>query len=106
MTLSDLIRTSDLDTRRTFLGGMARSLLGVGAAAVFGPTAIARALAQDPAPALTLGRATAKNVIYLFLRGGMSHLDTFDPKPGKSTQGPVEALRTRGDGVLIGQYFP
>ena len=106
MTLSDLIRTSDLDTRRTFLGGMARSLLGVGAAAVFGPTAIARALAQDPAPALTLGRATAKNVIYLFLRGGMSHLDTFDPKPGKATQGPVEALRTRADGVLVGQYFP
>lgn len=106
MTFRDLIRGTDLDTRRTFLGGMARSLLGASAVATFGPSALARALGQDPAAPLVLGRATAKNVIYLFLRGGMSHLDTFDPKPGKETQGPVEALRTRADGVLIGQYFP
>ncbi len=106
MTLHDLIRGTDLDTRRTFVGGLASSLLGVGVAATFGPSAVARALAQDPAPPLVLGRASAKNVIYLFLRGGMSHVDTFDPKPGKATQGPVEALRTRADGVLLGQYFP
>lgn len=106
MTIHDLITGTDIQGRRTFLTGMARSLLGVGAAAAFGPSAVARALAQDPAPALVLGRATAKNVIYLFLRGGMSHLDTLDPKPGAETQGPVQALRTRADGVLLGQYFP
>ena len=109
MSFRDLIRGTDLDTRRTFLGGMARTMLGASAAATFGPSAIARALGQDPtttATPLVLGKATAKNVIYLFLRGGMSHLDTFDPKPGKATQGPVEALRTRADGVMIGQYFP
>ncbi len=106
MTFSDLVRSSDLDTRRLFLGNMARTMLGVGVAATFGPSAVARALTQDPAPPLVLGRASAKNVIYLFLRGGMSHVDTFDPKPGRDTQGPVEALRTRADGVLIGQYFP
>ncbi len=111
MTLRDLIDGTDLDTRRHFLGAMARSLLGVGAAATFGPQALAQALRQgfppqDPLPGLTLGRATAKSVIYLFLRGGMSHVDTLDPKPGKATQGPVEALRTRADGLLLGQYFP
>jgi uncharacterized protein (DUF1501 family) len=107
MTLHDLIAGTDIQGRRTFLTGMASSLLGVGAAAAFGPAAVARALTQDPpAPPLVLGRATAKNVIYLFLRGGMSHLDTLDPKPGKETQGPVQALRTRADGVLLGQYFP
>ena len=106
MTFSDLVRGADLDTRRIFLGNMARTLLGVGVAATFGPSAVARALTQDPATPLVLGRASAKNVIYLFLRGGMSHVDTFDPKPGRDTQGPVEALRTRADGVLIGQYFP
>jgi hypothetical protein len=106
MSLRDLSRAADLPTRRSFVGGAARSLLGVGAAAMFGPRAIAQALAQDPAAGPVLGHATAKHVVYLFLRGGMSHLDTFDPKPGKSTQGPVEALRTRGDGVLVGQYFP
>src|SRR5262245_377451 len=106
MTLHDLIAGTDIQGRRTFLTRMASSLLGVGAAAAFGPEAVARALAQDPTPPLVLGRATAKNVIYLFLRGGMSHLDTLDPKPGKETQGPVQALRTRADGVLLGQYFP
>ncbi|MBL8730595.1 MAG: DUF1501 domain-containing protein [Planctomycetes bacterium] len=106
MSLRDLSRAADLPTRRSFVTGAARSLLGVGAAAMVGPGAIARALAQDPIAGPVLGHATAKRVVYLFLRGGMSHLDTFDPKPGKSTQGPVEALRTRGDGVLIGQYFP
>lgn len=108
MTFHDLIRGADLDTRRAFLGGLARRLLGASVAATFGPAAVAQALTQDPAKTTTLvrGRATAKNIIYLFLRGGMSHLDTFDPKPGKSTQGPVEALRTRADGVMLGQYFP
>ncbi|MBZ0154570.1 MAG: DUF1501 domain-containing protein [Planctomycetes bacterium] len=106
MTLRNLIRGSDLDTRRTFLGGMARSLLGVGAAATFGPAAVARALTQEPQAKLVLGPATAKQVIYLFMRGGMSHIDTFDPKPGQKTQGPVEALSTRADGLQLGQYLP
>jgi hypothetical protein len=109
MTLDDLIRGADIDTRRTFLTRMAGSLLGVGAAAAFGPSALASALTAAQDPVLTgkpLGRATAKHVIFLFMRGGMSHLDTLDPKPGKQTQGPVEAIRTRADGLLLGQYLP
>lgn len=108
MTLRDLSQSADLPTRRAFTQGLARSLLGVGTAALFGPRAVAAALGQDPKPGMppVLGRARAQQVIYVFLRGGMSHLDTFDPKPGKPTQGPVEALRTRADGVLLGQYLP
>jgi len=110
MTLRDLITSADIDTRRTFLTGMASSLLGVSATAAFGPRAIASALQQGQDPAagkpLVIGNASAKQVIYLFLRGGMSHIDTLDPKPGKETQGPTEVLRTRADGVLLGQYFP
>ncbi len=37
MTLRNLIRGTDLATRRHFLSGMAGSLLGVSAAATFGP---------------------------------------------------------------------
>ena len=48
MTLRKLTRGADLDTRRTFLTGMAGSMLGVGAAATFGPRAVAQALTQDP----------------------------------------------------------
>ena len=48
MTLHDLIRGTDLPTRRHFLSRVAGSLLGVGAAGAFGPRALAQALAQDP----------------------------------------------------------
>src|SRR4051794_27482892 len=34
-------------------------------------------LAPKPAP----NKARAKSVIFLFMEGGPSHLDTFDPKP-------------------------
>lgn len=105
MTLHDLIRTTDLPTRRLFLSRLAGSLLGVGAAARFGPAAIAGALAQDPQRPLVAGRATARHVIYLFLRGGMSHLDTLDPKPGAATQGRTDAIATRADGVLVSSRF-
>ena len=110
MNLRQIARAADLETRRSFLTQTARSVLGVGAAATFGPAALAQALQspsnpQDPKP-LVLGPASAKHVIFLFMAGGMSHLDTLDPKPGKDTQGPVEAIPTRADGVLLGQYLP
>ena len=96
----DLAQTADAATRRDFVLGAARSLLGLsmGGLALAGSPGI-RAAKQPR-------RHAARQVIYLFLRGGMSHLDTLDPKPGAKTQGPVEALRTRADGLLLGQYFP
>ncbi|MCA8950352.1 MAG: DUF1501 domain-containing protein [Planctomycetes bacterium] len=110
MTLRNLISGSDLATRRSFLGGMATTALGVSTTGLFGSRALAQALnaPQDPAgqTAAVLARATAKQVIFLFMRGGMSHIDTFDPKPGKATGGPTEAIDTRADGVRLGSYLP
>ena len=113
MSLRNTIRGVDLDTRRTFLSGMARSMFGVGAGAVYGPSLLAQALhqdpkrtkAQDPAP-IVLGNASAKHVIYLFMSGGMSHIDTLDPKPGQRTHGPKEAVDTNVDGIQLGGYLP
>jgi hypothetical protein len=48
----------------------------------------------------------AKSVIFLYLRGGISHVDTFDPKPGKSEMGGVQAIATSADGVQISEWFP
>lgn len=89
---------ADPTTRRAFVAGMARSLLGLS----FGSSLFARGAAARPGAC----RPRARQVIYLFLRGGMSHLDTLDPKPGTATGGPTQAVRTRADGVLLGQYFP
>ena len=50
--------------------------------------------------------AKAKNVIYLYMSGGMTHLDTFDLKPGAETQGPTEGMKTSADGVLINKLMP
>ena len=63
-------------TRREFL---ARSGTGFGAVALSGMLAQERgALA---APTVAHFAPTAKSVIFLFMEGGPSHLDLFDPKP-------------------------
>jgi len=50
---------------------------------------------------------TAKSVIYLFMKGGMSHIDTFDPKPAKpDIQGPVKPISTKIPGVQFTEYLP
>lgn len=59
------------------------------------PSAVA-----DPA------RARAKSVILLWLQGAPSQLDTFDPKPGRSTGGPVKAIETALRGVHFSDYLP
>ena len=99
--MRDLISRADDPTRRAFLAGAARAFLGVGALPVLGPTTRAADSQQEFA-----GGGTAKRVIYLYMNGGMSHLDTFDPKPGAETQGPVETLQTSAPGVPVSEYFP
>jgi hypothetical protein len=99
-----LIGTDELD-RRAFAGCAARTLLGVG----LSPLLASFLRAQDPqapVPAAPRGPARARSVIYCFLRGGLSQLDTFDPKPGKATQGPVSAIGSKADGVQVSQYLP
>jgi len=93
-------------TRRDFVCGMARGLLGLSTLPL-----LTRLAAAVPATSLLpgeirLGPATARHVIYLYMAGGMSHLDTFDPKPGAETQGPTQAIRTAADDVLVSQHFP
>ena len=62
-----------------------RELLG-SVSTGFGMTALS-ALMADPAYAGLAGTPgphhapTAKNVVFLFMSGGVSHMDTFDPKP-------------------------
>jgi Protein of unknown function (DUF1501) len=50
------------------------------------------------------GKATS--VIFLYMRGGISHIDTFDPKPGQPEMGGVRAISTSADGVQISEWFP
>lgn len=51
-------------------------------------------------------RRHAQACILVFLEGGPSHLDTFDPKPGADTNGPFEAIDTKIAGVKFSQHLP
>lgn len=51
-------------------------------------------------PAAARGSDRGKEVIHLFMSGGMSHLDTFDPKDG------VRAIPTNVEGISIGANLP
>lgn len=51
-------------------------------------------------------KTKAKACILIFLEGGPSQIDTFDPKPGTPTGGPVEAIDTKLPDVKFSQYVP
>ena len=60
------------------------------------------------APA-TLSKAKAKSVIQVFLWGGMSHSDTWDPKPdaGYDYTGQFKnVIPTNVSGIQLGDLFP
>lgn len=49
---------------------------------------------------------SAKACILIFLEGGPSQLETFDPKPGVPNGGPTEGIDTRLTGVKFAQHYP
>ncbi|MCE9563112.1 MAG: DUF1501 domain-containing protein [Planctomycetes bacterium] len=51
-------------------------------------------------------KKTQKRVILLWLAGGASQLETWDPKPGASTGGPFRAIKTDVPGVAISELMP
>jgi len=51
-------------------------------------------------------KSTAEHVILFWNGGGMSHIDTFDPKPGRDTQGEFEPIKTSVPGIMISEIFP
>src|SRR5437660_715505 len=52
--------------------------------------------------------AKAKNCIILFLVGGPSHLETFDPKPDapENVRGPFGTIRTNVPGIHLSENLP
>ncbi|MEM6690055.1 MAG: DUF1501 domain-containing protein [Planctomycetota bacterium] len=52
------------------------------------------------------GRHRPKNVILLWMEGGPSQLETFDPHPGSLTGGDVQAIKTSTEGLEISELLP
>lgn len=84
-------------SRRSFL----RFSLGAGAG-IAAPWSLAaqQTVAKPPA-----GSGT-KSVILLWMGGGPSQLDTFDPKPGSPTQGEFKAIDSAVRGMQVTEHLP
>jgi hypothetical protein len=47
-----------------------------------------------------------RSCIVIWLHGGPSQLETWDPKPGHKNGGPTKAIDTNVDGIQISQHLP
>jgi hypothetical protein len=102
--MKQLLLNSDDFSRRQFVAQAAKTFLGVSAL----PLCLKKAHAAGRLGSETVptNRPLARNIIYLYMSGGMTHLDTLDPKPGTEQGGPVKAIKTKADGVQISEYMP
>lgn len=89
-------------TRRQFTEGMLASL-------AFSILLSKRLPAADKIGVTkTKNTAKAKSVIEIWLWGGPSHLETFDPKPdaGEDYNGGFKAIPTNVDGIQLSEFMP
>lgn len=89
-------RQTPPSTRRRLLEDLARTTMGVSLLPSLSSHAAGAAPAAD----------AARHVIYLYMQGAMSHIDTFDPKPGRDAGGETRAIKTSIPGVSIGEHLP
>lgn len=83
-------------SRRDWLQLSSAGVLGAGTSGWL-PALAARA-ATDP--------ARKRSCILLWMGGGPSQVDTFDPKPGSDTGGPLKAIDTSVPGIRISELLP
>ncbi len=90
-----------VEDRREFMKTAAKQCLGLSFASSLTATAMG---AEGVSKAVASGKA--KHIIYLFMNGAMTHLDTFDPKTGVEEAGETTPIQTRVAGVQYGDRFP
>ena len=81
--------------RRAFLGTIGASVGGMAGFSSFIRPAAAQQLSQ-----------AQKRVLVIYLSGGVSQLETWDPKPGAPTGGPFRAIPTSVPGTHICELLP
>jgi len=95
-------------SRRTFMEYAAQSMLGVtalSASSLFAADTKSKAAPAKKA-AGPVTAATADHVIYLFMTGAMSHLDTFDCIGGRENEGSTKPSSTKVAGITLGEWLP
>ena len=93
------LNSLDTPTRREFVERCAAKSFGL---SILPATQL---VAADPTDDQThSGFGRAKSVIWLMLSGGLSHIDSLDPKHGKS-KGPAAAINTSAD-FQVTEFLP
>ncbi|HEY4261075.1 MAG TPA: DUF1501 domain-containing protein, partial [Schlesneria sp.] len=102
------LKSLDFVSRRSLLEYAAKAMLGVtvlpGAMAFGDDKAASKSPRKDDDKSAATG--TAKHVIFLYMNGAMTHLDTFDLKPGRETQGDTKGISTSVSGMQFGETLP
>lgn len=105
INLGPVSRMCDGVTRRTVLKVGTLGGLGIGLPQWMQQRAVASSQSDIP-----LGSSAEKqtNCIFIWAQGGMSHIDTFDPKPDSapSVRGPFVMLNTATPGVQFTEICP
>jgi len=82
-------------SRRRMLGGLAGAGLGLGALGGLVQPAVGEALKQKE-----------RQMLLIWLDGGMSQLESWDPKPNTQFGGPYRAIPTSVPGVHVSELMP
>lgn len=90
-------------SRRDFVRVTVSGLLSIG---LFRLLESSVSAAQAAGAAEIIPGSKAKSCILLFMNGGPSQLDTFDPKPGTANGGPFKAIKTSASNIQISQHLP
>lgn len=83
----------NMQNRRQFISNIAKAGLGVSA------------LSYTPKAFANTNNSKVKHIIYIYMEGGMSHLDTFDPKEHPETKGKFAKISTNADGMYISEHL-
>ena len=83
-----------------------RNLLNLGFAGALGWSLTDIAAAAHPVS--PLGIKPAESLILIWLDGGLSHIDSFDPKPNAPSEirGPFAGINTSINGVQLSEHLP
>ncbi len=94
--MKDQLNKLDELSRRQFVANTAKAALGVSVVPLAGGQ---MGLAAE-------GGGKAEHCIFFYMAGGMTHMDTFDPKPGTETGGKTKGISTGVAGVELSEFMP
>ncbi|MEQ1840748.1 MAG: DUF1501 domain-containing protein [Verrucomicrobiales bacterium] len=93
--MKDQLKNLDQLSRRRFVASAAKAALGVSILPIGAGNKLRAA-----------GAGKAEHCIFFYMAGGMTHMETFDPKPGTETGGKTKGIATGVAGVELAEFMP